>query len=255
MIPRRTCTSARRTQISTLGVTTGEPSGWRSLIPTEEWAICRAAGYGRASRWGSRPALIIVDATYRFVGLRAPQAESMKVYPASTGSRAWDALASGRVLLDEARARGHLVAYTVRDESPAVQAGQPRREKHGPAFAEPDEAAQVVELLAPLTSEAVIPKAKPSAFHGTPLLSLLVYHQIDTLVVVGGVTSGCVRATVVDAFSLGYRVAIPEDAVFDRSELLHAVSLFDMEQKYGDVCPSTRVAAYLRDPANGAARE
>jgi maleamate amidohydrolase len=178
----------------------------------------------------------------------------MKVYPASTGRRAWVAVSHGKVLLDQARARGYLVTYTVRDETSAIQASQPRREKHDLRLPEPEAAADVVETLAPLPGEAVVRKAKPSAFHGTPLLSLLVYHRIDTLVVIGGVTSGCVRATVVDAFSLGYRVVIPEDAVFDRSELLHAVSLFDMDQKYGDVCPSTQVASYLTDPTNDAAR-
>ena len=97
---------------------------------------------------------------------------------------------------------------------------------------------RVVSELAPGPDEVVIRKIKPSAFFGTPLASYLNELKIDSLVITGCTTSGCVRATVVDAFSLNYRVVIPSDGVFDRFELSHQVSLFDLSLKYADVVTS-----------------
>jgi nicotinamidase-related amidase len=81
----------------------------------------------------------------------------------------------------------------------------------------------------------VVSKAKASAFFGTPLLTHLTRQRIDTLIVAGTTTSGCVRATVVDAMSHGFRVLVAEDACFDRSRFAHAANLFDIQLKYGSV--------------------
>jgi nicotinamidase-related amidase len=97
--------------------------------------------------------------------------------------------------------------------------------------------------LTPRPDEYVLGKAKASAFFGTPLLAYLTKHRIDTLVVAGTTTSGCVRATVVDAASYGFRVLVAEDACFDRSAFAHAANLFDIHLKYGSVVDS----AVLRD--------
>jgi len=91
----------------------------------------------------------------------------------------------------------------------------------------------------------VLRKAKPSAFFGTPLLSYLIELGIDTLLVMGGVTSGCVRATVVDAFSNNYRVGLVIDGTFDRYEASHKVNVFDMHAKYADVISAEEAVAYL----------
>ena len=247
----------RRTSIAPEGGGAGvaragrRTGAWRDLIPEPERAAYAAAGYGRRAPRGERPALLVVDCTYRFVGLPAPIEESLAVYPSSTGQRAWEAVSRARLLLVQARRHGHPVFFTVRDENEPVQRSQPRRDKHFVARPEPAEANEVVAPLKPRRGEAVLAKSKPSAFHGTPLSSMLVYRGADTLVIVGGVTSGCVRATAVDAFSLGYRVVVPEDAVFDRSELVHAVHLFDLEQKYAEVPTASEVASYLAEPGRG----
>jgi nicotinamidase-related amidase len=94
-------------------------------------------------------------------------------------------------------------------------------------------------------------KTAPSAFHGTNLLSLLVFHNVDTVIVTGTVTSGCVRATVVDAFSNGFRVVVAEDGVYDRSRTSHKVSLWDIYTRYGDVAPASDITAYLRTLKDG----
>ena len=84
----------------------------------------------------------------------------------------------------------------------------------------------------------LVPKKHPSAFFGTALTSYLIDADVDTLVVTGCTTSGCVRGSVVDAFAYNFRVAVPEDGVYDRSTVSHAVNLFDMSEKYADVMPA-----------------
>ncbi len=99
--------------------------------------------------------------------------------------------------------------------------------------------------LAPRSSELLLSKKKASAFFGTPLISYLVEHGVDTVIVTGCTTSGCVRATVVDGQSYNLRMIVVEDGVFDRGELSHAASLWDMQAKYADVVSSDEVVTYL----------
>jgi len=92
-------------------------------------------------------------------------------------------------------------------------------------------------------------KRMPSVFHETHLQSLLTWHQIDTLIVTGGSTSGCVRATVVDSLSRGYRTIVPEECVADRHEIPHFANLYDMLAKYADVESFATVRDHLRGRA------
>jgi nicotinamidase-related amidase len=93
--------------------------------------------------------------------------------------------------------------------------------------------------------DVVMKKLMPSAFHETNLRSLMVWHGCDTIIVTGGSTSGCVRATVVDGLSSGYRMIVPEECVADRHESPHFANLYDMAVKYADVLPVSDVIAYL----------
>ena len=95
--------------------------------------------------------------------------------------------------------------------------------------------------------DVIVNKRMASAFHETHLRSLLVWHRIDTLVVTGGSTSGCVRATVVDSLSHGYRTVVPEECVADKHESPHFGNLYDMALKYADVVPVVDVLRHLRD--------
>jgi nicotinamidase-related amidase len=103
----------------------------------------------------------------------------------------------------------------------------------------------IVNEVAPQKGDVVVRKTAPSAFWGTPLIAELNRLGIDTLLVTGESTSGCVRATVVDAKSNRFRVVIPEPCVFDRDEASHAINLYDMNQKYADVLPLDEVMTYL----------
>lgn len=100
--------------------------------------------------------------------------------------------------------------------------------------------------VAPRANEYVFDKAYPSAFFGTTLASQLVYDSVDTLIVTGTVTSGCVRGTCLDAFNLNYRVIVPQECVCDRGTVSHKVALFEIHMKYGDVLPLGNVIEYLR---------
>ena len=102
-----------------------------------------------------------------------------------------------------------------------------------------------VAEVAPRDGDILVPKKHPSAFFGTPLASYLVEQGADTVVVTGCTTSGCVRGSVVDAFAYNFRVAVPHDAVYDRSATSHAVNLFDMAEKYADVSDTAELLGAL----------
>ena len=154
-----------------------------------------------------------------------------------------------RRLLDLARASGFPVVYT----TVVYREGQLRDGawfvKKVPALAAlmPDtKEVQIVPEIAPQPGELVLEKCFPSGFYGTNLHSYLTYCGVDTVVVTGNSTSGCVRATVIDAVSAGFRVIVPRQCVADRVRLAHLVNLFDIDSKYGDVMEIEDVVAALQ---------
>ena len=113
--------------------------------------------------------------------------------------------------------------------------------KHGSRRAEFDD-----RLKIDRARDVILHKRMASAFHETSLASLLVWHRVDTLIVTGGSTSGCVRATAVDGLSRGYRIIVPEECVADRHESPHFASLYDLAVKYADVLPVAEVKQALQ---------
>jgi maleamate amidohydrolase len=196
---------------------------------------------GARAGFGRRPAVLVVDMTRAFTEDRFPLGSSKAGGPCAQAIRR---------LLDLARPLGLPVVFT-RYGPFATDAEWGRWLGKGTA-AEPDspmrhpEAHEIVDLLEPASGEVALVKTKPSAFFGTPLASLLAWHGVDTVIVTGMVTSGCVRATVVDAFSYNYRVVVPIECVADRSETCHQINLFDMDMKYADVVPLEEVLDHLR---------
>jgi len=140
-------------------------------------------------------------------------------------------------LLDAARTAGVPIIYTRNIEPPeGFNAGIWRRKiPAGAELVDGTPGTEIASRLKPVKGETVINKTRPSAFFGTNLHSLLRGAEVDTLVVCGATTSGCVRATVVDAFSRDFRVTVPRECVCDRIEESHIVSLADINAKYGDV--------------------
>lgn len=220
---------------------------WDTIIPDEEQRAYGAAGFGRRSGIGSRPALVIIDVQYRTVGTRPmPFWEAIKEYPTSCGEVGWAAVAHIQRLLALFRARGWPVLYP--HVSPKESFDTGRLAAKVPALMTvPLESYAFVSEIAPEAGDILLPKKHPSAFFGTPLASYLVDLGVDTLVVTGCTTSGCVRGSVVDAFAYNWRVVVPHDAVYDRSATSHAVNLFDMAAKYADVMTTDEALATL-DP-------
>lgn len=105
---------------------------------------------------------------------------------------------------------------------------------------------EIVTDIAPRENDLVILKEKPSAFFGTQLQSILNHHRTDTVIITGMSTSGCVRATAVDAFSLNYKVVIPRECVADSRRASHEIALYDMDAQTGDVRPMTEIVEALR---------
>lgn len=222
------------------------PRPWDHLISEDEKRAYRAAGFGRPTGIGQRPALLIIDVQYRTTGTeRRPFWESIKEFPTACGEPAWDAIGNIAKLLALFRERGWPVLYPYVSPKQGFDAG--RLSDKVPAIM--DVAAKGYEFVAevaPTETDILVPKKHPSAFFGTPLASYLINTGADTLVVTGCSTSGCVRGTVVDGFAYNYRVLVPQDAVFDRSAVSHAVNLFDMSEKYADVMPAQDALTVLR---------
>jgi maleamate amidohydrolase len=108
-----------------------------------------------------------------------------------------------------------------------------------------DPLSQIVPQLAPIAGEVVLNKQYPSAFFGTCLASMLTSRDVDTVILIGCTTSGCIRATAVDAMQHGFRVIVPRECVGDRHRAPHDASLFDIDSKYGDVLGRAEVLTYL----------
>ena len=190
--------------------------------------------------WGVRPTLLVIDMAYYSVDDR---------YRLACAETGWPAAMAIKELLEVARGGGLPIIYT--KWCGAIRKSQAERGRWKGTIQQEDsieideEGYEIVREISPQKGDSVIIKSKPSAFFGTDLESILNYHKTDTVIVTGMVTSGCVRATVVDAFSYNYYVIVPEECVADRGELSHMVSLFDIHMKYGDVLPLREVQAHF----------
>jgi nicotinamidase-related amidase len=227
---------------------------WDGIISEEEQRAYHAAGFGRPSGVGRRPALLIIDVQYRTIGTSPkPFWESIKEYPTSCGEIGWNAMRKIAVLLAEFRRNKWPVLYPhVAPKNKATDSG--RLAEKVPAIMDiPERGYQFPPEIAPREGDVLLPKKHPSAFFATPLVSHLIDLGADTLVVTGCTTSGCVRGSVVDAFAYNFKVVVPHDAVYDRSATSHAVNLFDMASKYADVANTAEVMEMLRPLGKAAA--
>ncbi|WP_417672440.1 isochorismatase family protein [Pseudodonghicola sp.] len=234
---------------------------WDKFLTEHDKKIFQLAGYGKRGGFGKRPALFIIDVQYNFTGDTPGETheEGLKTYRTHCGEAGWKAVPHIERLLKLAREKNLPVFYTVSERRPdmidsGVQVGKSHRgtEKTSTAGSH---ATQTVAPLAPQPQDILIGKRKPSAFFGTIFMSHLNFLDVDTLIMTGCTTSGCLRATTVDAYSFNFKVVIPEETAFDRFEASHAINLFDLNCKYADVIPTEEVAAYLEGldsrPAEG----
>lgn len=219
---------------------------WAQAISEADEARYEAAGFGNSIGMGKRPGLLIIDVQYRTIGNSPkPFFESLEDYKTSCGDVGWAAVPHIAELLGWFREADLPVFYP--HVAPKAAYDEGRLGAKVPAImGVAAEGYDFVREVAPREGDVLLPKKHPSAFYGTPLVSYLIDARVDTLIVTGCTTSGCVRASVVDAFSNNFRVIVPHDAVYDRIPTVHQVNLFDMAQKYADVMSTGAVLEELR---------
>ena len=220
---------------------------WDGIISDEEQKAYNAAGFGKPSGIGNSPVLFIIDVQYRTVGtIPKPFWESIKEFSTSCGDVGWAAVKNIVLLLEAFRKKGFPVMYPYVAPKQSYDAGR-LADKMPMLMNISQKGYEFVQEIAPLESDILIPKRHPSAFFGTPMLSYLIDRKIDTVFITGCTTSGCVRGTVVDAFSYNFKVVIPEECVYDRCFSSHAVNLFDMASKYADVVPVAETLKLIKN--------
>jgi len=209
---------------------------WESFLTEQDRAVIARGRFGRRMGFGQRAAVVVIDAQKYMVGEPGKDAE----WPSSCGDIGRRAAAEIARVVSAAQAAGVPCFFTrfALDRSGADIGVYGRKRdlldnEHW--CLEGSVGAELLPQLQPAPGDVVFVKKKPSGFHGTPLLGYLVERRIDTVIVVGGATSNCIRATVFDASSYNFRTIVPQEAVFDRIPISHAISLFDMDRQFADV--------------------
>ncbi len=221
---------------------------WAAYLGDRDRAVLARGRFAQRMGFGDRPAIVAIDCQRYMVGERGRADER---YPSSCGEIGWAAVDRIAQLLAAARATATPVFLTrfalAPDASDIGVYGRKRAFLGGRQdwCLDGTAGAELLPEVGPQRGDIVVVKKKPSAFFGTPLLAYLVDRRVDTVVVVGGATSNCVRATVFDASSYNFRVIVPHDAVFDRLAVSHAISLFDMDRQFADVVSTDDVISQL----------
>lgn len=221
---------------------------WDDLLTERDKLLYRMAGHGaRRIGFGQKPVLVIIDVTYEFTGDKPESIlESIKRFPKSSGEEAWKAIYHIASLLSVAREKHVPIIYTAMDKGLKPEGWLPTKSAYGTGYKSTEKDNEIVREIAPTVKDIVIRKTRASMFFGTPAPSILNSLKADTLLICGGITSGCVRASVTDAFAYNYRVIVIEEAVFDWGQVGHKINLLDMDTKYADVLSITEVMEYLR---------
>ncbi|MCC8977389.1 isochorismatase family protein [Bradyrhizobium acaciae] len=198
--------------------------------------IYRQAGFGNAVPRGSRPGVLVVDFSYGFTDTSYPTAAEMS-----------EPIARTRQITELARDRGHPVVYTTIAYQPAELTTLPWLKKAAgmAALLEGSRLVQIDAATGIRPTDALITKKGASAFFGTSLAALLTSAGVDTLIITGATTSGCVRASAVDAVQSGFTVLVPADCCADRADAPHRANLYDIDQKYGDVTTAADIIDWI----------
>jgi len=198
--------------------------------------VYAAAGLGQAVTLGSRPAVLVVDFS---CGFTDPEC--------TLGSDMTEAVEQTRRLLDAARAKGLPVIYTTIGFDPSLKDGGLWMQKV-PSLADLQMGGKWVEIdprLEPREDETVVLKKGASAFFSTNLPAILTSQGVDSVILCGATTSGCIRASAIDLLQYGYPTLVPRECVADRAQAPHEANLFDINAKYADVVSLDEVLEYV----------
>ncbi|OES44718.1 isochorismatase family protein [Domibacillus iocasae] len=210
---------------------------WDNLIDAETREIYQS--YERAPFIGKKPALLLIDLyNLAYEGGPLPVREVVKNHPSSCGIHAWNAVEPTKQLLSLARSHHIPVIYSTQGTNHIKATNRQRNAVLSNSY-------EIHEAFRPEREDLIIRKERASCFFGTPLIAYLTQMGIDSLIICGESTSGCVRATAVDAYSYGFHPVIAEECTFDRSVISHKISLFDLHHKYADVMSMDEVKAHL----------
>ncbi|MBT4487884.1 MAG: isochorismatase family protein [Rhodospirillaceae bacterium] len=212
---------------------------WSNFLPPEELATYAKGKFGEKVGFGKRAALLNIDTTYMFVDPSYPQC----------GDGDPELVENITRLVTVFRGLDLPIYYSRRDDrSHPIRRGM-WNDKLGIAgdmiYSRDPRADEWPDAYAPREQDVIVHKNKASCFFATPLEAFLRYDEIDTIVICGISTSGCVRAAANDAFSHNFRVIVAEEAVGDRSQTAHRANLFDMDMKMADVEPLEHIIKEL----------
>jgi nicotinamidase-related amidase len=218
---------------------------WEAIFGDTDREVLHKGGFGKRQEFGKSPTLLLIDIKTSFIGTtRKPILEAVEEFSTSCGEAGWDSARLTEKLLKASRANGVRVVHVTGDPhyrqftSSSVKGTPPG------TFSTP-ELEEFFPAVAPRSTELVIRKTKASAFFGTPLAGCLRDIGTDTLLIGGCTTSGCVRASVVDAYNEGFKCFVVEECVFDRFPPSHLVNLWDLNAKYADVITLDEALEYV----------
>ena len=212
---------------------------WDHLLDEDDRIVIQEGGFAEegAQVWESRgtgenPLVLVVDVQNKSIGKKEPITEAIEAHPLAMGNIAVNAINHIADFLEVTREEDVPIIYT-RSTPPSYEDSE-------------HEDLQIVDKVAPQSEDVVLDKSRASPFYRTDLLTRLTERSIDTLLVVGTTTSGCVRASVVDAQSNGFDIIVPQECVYDRIKASHEVGLLDMWMKYAEVVEQTEAEEYLQ---------
>lgn len=221
---------------------------WDKYLSDADRAVLQRGRFAQRMGFGTNPAIVAIDCQRYMVGHRGISNDS---YPSSCGETGWAAVDRIAEILVAGRRAGipiYLTRFALDPSGNDIGAyGRKRTFLDRPDWClEGTEGAELLPEVGPEPGDTVFVKKKPSGFFGTPLASYLIDRSVDTVIVVGGATSNCIRATVFDSSSYNFRTIVPADAVFDRLPISHAIALFDMDRQFADVTTSALVVTELQ---------
>lgn len=227
---------------------------WDIFLTEADRAVLSKGRFGRRMGFGRRAAVLVIDAQRYMVGAEGDDTS----WPSSCGGIGRASLAAAAQVVRAAQDAGAPCIFTRFELDPEGRDigiyGRKRDLLHSDHWClAGSTGAELADGMEPHARDLVFVKKKPSAFHGTPLLGYLIDRGIDTVIVTGGATSNCVQATVFDAASYNLRAIVPQEAVFDRIPISHAIALFDMDRQFADVLPMEEVLAWLGTLRDGTA--
>lgn len=216
---------------------------WKDIISSDVLEIY--SHYERRIFVGPAPALLAIDLyELAYQGGPKPVIELHTTHPSSMGELAYAAIEPTKRLFTAARAAGLPILYTTQDTRSDCQPTRVNATRRQNVPTDPALYAIKSEFK-PQLGDIVIRKQRASAFFGTPITAHLTQLGVRTIIICGESTSGCVRASAVDAYSNGFHVVLVEECCFDRSVLSHKINLFDLHHKYADVMRLDEVVAHL----------